>query len=141
MTSGSSYSTSGIANPGYWGMDIKAANKYSGSFYSYGAYTGNFVVSVVSDITAEVFASATIPSRSTADAWVEHTYEFSPFRDAPSSNNSFVLQYVAAPGTTLNFNLISLFPPTYNNRSVIAPWDSLLSCAFPSASVPDQHDV
>ncbi len=108
--------TVGIKNSGWWGIDVKASNRYKGSFYSRGAYSGNFNASLVSDITQEVLAYATLSSQSTAGAWTQHTFELVPTKDAANSNNSFVLQYQAAAETVLNFNLVSLFPPTYNNR-------------------------
>ncbi|KUI57625.1 Alpha-L-arabinofuranosidase A [Cytospora mali] len=106
----------GIKNPGWWGIDVKAANTYTGSFYSLGAYLGNFTASLVSDITNETLASVTIASSSVANTWTQHTYELQPSADAANSNNSLLLTYDAAAGDVLDFNLISLFPPTYNSR-------------------------
>lgn len=108
--------TVGLKNPGYWGIDVKRANKYTGSFYSYGAYDGSFTVSLVSDITNETLASTRVRSKSVANAWTQHQYELRPTKDAANSNNSFVLQFQSGPKTELKFNLISLFPPTFNNR-------------------------
>lgn len=89
------------------------AQTYSGSFYSLGAYTGNFTASLVSDITNKTLASVSIASSSVADVWTQHTYELVPAADAANSNNSFTLTFDATAGDALNFNLISLFPPTY----------------------------
>jgi alpha-N-arabinofuranosidase len=108
--------TAGIKNPGWWGIDVKAADTYAGSFYSHGAYTGNFTASIVSDITQEVLGSVSIASKSVAGAWTQHEYKLQPSKNGQNSNNSFILQFEAAQDTVLNFNLISLFPPTYNNR-------------------------
>lgn len=94
-------------------VDVKAANTYTGSFYSLGTYLGNFTASLVSDITNETLASVTIPSSSVANTWTYHTYELQPTVDAANSNNSFLLTYEGASGEVLNFDLISLFPPTY----------------------------
>jgi alpha-N-arabinofuranosidase len=109
--------TVGIKNGGYWGIDVKKANTYTGSFYSYGAYCGRFTASLVSNDTKQTFATTTIKSKSVAGKWTQHTFELRPTRDAPNSANSFVLQYTATPDTELKFNLISLFPPTYKNRA------------------------
>lgn len=96
-------------------VDVKAANTYTGSFYSLGTYLGNFTASLVSDITNQTLASVTIASSSVANTWTQHTYKLQPSADALNSNNSFLLTYEAASGDALNFDLISLFPPTYKD--------------------------
>lgn len=96
---------------------MNAASTYSGSFYALGAYTGNFTASLVSDITSDTLATTTIAASSVADSWTEFTYELAPSADASNSNNSLVLTYEATSGDVLQFNLISLFPPTYNDRA------------------------
>jgi alpha-N-arabinofuranosidase len=106
----------GLRNSGFWGIDVKKTNKYSGSFYSYGAYDGSFTVSLVSDITNETLATTRIKSKSVGHAWTQHKYELRPSKSAANSNNSFVLEFQSGPKTELKFNLISLFPPTYKNR-------------------------
>lgn len=113
----------GIKNPGWWGIDVKAANTYKGSFYTRGAYCGNFTASLVSDITNETLATVDIAARSKSDIWTQYNYTLVPTKDAENSNNSFILTFEARAGKTLNFNLISLFPPTYNNR-----WATLCLC-------------
>lgn len=94
---------------------VKAANTYAGSFYALGAYSGNFAASLVSDITNETLATTTIQASSVANSWTQFTYELSPSADAGNSNNSFLLTFDATSGDVLQFNLISLFPPTYND--------------------------
>ncbi|KAF7538512.1 hypothetical protein G7054_g2915 [Neopestalotiopsis clavispora] len=108
----------GLYNDGYWGMDVKQKT-YTGSFWVKGSYTGDFNASLVSNITGEVFGSVAVTSQSTPDAWVEHTFELIPTVDAPSSNNSFAITFdsAGAEDGSLDFNLISLFPPTYKNRA------------------------
>lgn len=92
-----------------------SADTYTGSFYSRGAYSGNFTASIVSDITNETLASTAIASSSVADSWTKHAFEFTFAEAAANSNNSFVLTFDATSGDVLNFNLISLFPPTYKD--------------------------
>lgn len=106
----------GLKNPGWWGIDVKANTTYSGSFYARGAYAGNFTMRLQSDITGEELASTTIPSKSRADSWTKHEFQFVPPASAKNSNNSFILQFSPGQGAVMNFNLISLFPPTYNGR-------------------------
>lgn len=108
-------STIGISNPGYWGIEVKP-QAYTGSFYVTGAYRGEFVASLVG-LNGHVYASASIPSKSVASAWTEHSFKLFPSSSAPNTNNTFQLTYKPTSSSqSLNFGLISLFPPTYNNR-------------------------
>ncbi|KAJ4992472.1 alpha-l-arabinofuranosidase a [Stagonosporopsis vannaccii] len=106
----------GFENEGYWGMDVRT-HKYTGSFWVKGAYTGSFTASLQSNLTDDVFGSVEVESKSVASEWTEHTFELTPEKDAPNSNNTFAITF-DPKGTqgSLDFNLISLFPPTYKNR-------------------------
>jgi alpha-N-arabinofuranosidase len=113
------YSTGdiGFKNEGYWGMGV-SQQKYTGSFWVKGAYEGSFTASLQSNLTDDVFGSVEIESKAVDGEWVEHAFELVPEKDAPNSNNTFAVTFDAA-GTKdgyLDFNLISLFPPTYKNR-------------------------
>jgi alpha-N-arabinofuranosidase len=113
-----SYSTGkiGFKNDGYWGMDVRVQT-YTGSFWVKGAYNGSFTASLDSNLTSDNFGSVEVPSKSVANDWTEHTFELVPEKDAPNSNNTFSITFDgAAAGGGLDFNLISLFPPTYKNR-------------------------
>lgn len=107
----------GFKNEGYWGISVKK-QKYTGSFWVYGAYNGSFTVALESNLTSDVFGSLDIESKSVNGSWTEHKFELTPEKDAPNSNNTFSVQFdtAGAPGG-LDFNLISLFPPTYKNRT------------------------
>lgn len=104
----------GLLNPGWWGIDIKP-QKYTGSFWALGSYQGKFTVKLQSNLTGDVFASVDIPSSCQPSKWVEHTFELEPNLAAPNSNNTFAIEFDPSSGA-INFNLISLFPPTYKNR-------------------------
>ncbi|KAI1874462.1 hypothetical protein JX265_004670 [Neoarthrinium moseri] len=107
----------GFYNDGYWGMDVKQ-KKYTGSFWVKGSYQGIFNASLMSNITGEVFGSVEVESKSSPDEWVEHPFELTPSANAPNSNNSFSITFDSAglEDGSLDFNLISLFPPTYKDR-------------------------
>jgi alpha-N-arabinofuranosidase len=105
----------GFKNEGYWGIDVKQ-QKYTGSFWVKGAYEGTFVASLESNLTSDVFGSVDVPSKSVADEWTEHTFELTPEKDAPNSNNTFSVTFDSSAADALDFNLISLFPPTYKGR-------------------------
>ncbi|KAJ5698819.1 hypothetical protein N7462_000824 [Penicillium macrosclerotiorum] len=109
--------TSGFSNSGFWGIDVRP-QKYSGSFYVKGSYSGAFTAYLKSATTGEVWASAKVSSKSVAKEWVQHEFVLTPSKKAPNSNNTFSLTFDAskASGGSLDFNLISLFPPTWNDR-------------------------
>lgn len=117
VTAGNGTGKVGFKNEGYWGMDVKQ-HKYTGSFWVKGAYEGSFYASLESNLTSDIFGTVEVPSKSVADEWTEHTYELTPEKDAPNSNNTLSITFdsAGASGGALDFNLISLFPPTYKNR-------------------------
>lgn len=105
----------GFKNEGYWGMDVRVQT-YTGSFWVKGAYDGVFTASLDSNLTDEHFGSVEIPSKCVADDWTEHTFELIPEKAAPNSNNTFSITFDSSKANSLDFNLISLFPPTYKGR-------------------------
>lgn len=107
----------GFKNEGYWGIEVKKQT-YTGSFWVRGAYNGSFTAALASNLTADVFGSVEVQSKSVADQWTEHTYELVPTKDAPNTNNTLSITFdpAGASAGSLDFNLISLFPPTYKNR-------------------------
>jgi len=106
--------TIGLLNPGWWGIDVKP-QKYTGSFWALGSYKGKFTVKLQSNLTHDVFAKLELPSLCESGKWVEHKFVLEATVAAPNSNNTFALEFDGSAGS-LDFNLISLFPPTYNNR-------------------------
>ena len=117
VSGSNSTSTTGFKNEGYWGIDVRQ-QKYTGSFWVKGAYTGHFIASLQSNLTNTTFGSVKVESKSVPDEWTEHKFELVPHTDAPNSNNTFAITF-DPKGTKsgyLDFNLISIFPPTYKNR-------------------------
>ena len=97
-------------------MEVKP-QAYTGSFYVRGAYDGKFVASLQSTTSGNTLAVTKITSRSVADSWTQHNFTIIPTGAAPDTNNTFSIAYDAAGSKgSLNFNLISLFPPTYNDH-------------------------
>lgn len=102
-------------------MDVKAATKYSGSFYVRGAYKGVFTASLQSALGGEkkeVFGSVEVKSKSVKGAWTQHEYVLVPGKSAANSNNTLAITFDAAGAEDggLDFNLVSLFPPTWKGR-------------------------
>ncbi|KAJ5555861.1 Glycoside hydrolase superfamily [Penicillium sp. DV-2018c] len=108
--------TVGLANSGFWGIDVRPQN-YTGSFYVKGSYSGSFNASLLSS-TGEILATTKIASRCSANEWVQHEFVLHPEKKALDTNNLFSLTFDASKASkgSLDFNLISLFPPTWNDR-------------------------
>lgn len=104
----------GLQNPGWWGISVKPQT-YTGSFWALGSYKGQFTAKLQSATTSHVWASVNIKSECQQGKWVEHKFQLNPQVAAPDTNNTFVLEFHTGHGS-VNFNLISLFPPTYNDR-------------------------
>ncbi|KAI1159994.1 alpha-N-arabinofuranosidase A [Nemania serpens] len=113
----SSHGQAGFVNDGYWGMEVKAQT-YRGSFWVRGDYSGYFTASLQSNITGDQFGVAKVKSQSRADNWVQHEFALTSNKNAPSSNNTFAITFEAGglKSASLDFNLISLFPPTFKGR-------------------------
>jgi len=90
----------GFENEGYWGMDVKAAQEYTGSFWVKGAYKGSFTAAFKSNLTDDVFGSVEIASKAVANDWTEHEFVLQPEKDAPSSNNTFAVTFDPAVSGT-----------------------------------------
>jgi alpha-N-arabinofuranosidase len=103
----------GVENDGYWGIAVRPHTVYSGSFYAKTDAPGVPVtVSLVNDRTGAVAATATITGLT--DAWKQSTYTLKT-ADAPVTAGNHLVLTVPHPATVW-FNLVSLFPPTYQSR-------------------------
>lgn len=116
-TNGTTSGQVGFLNIGWWGIYVKVQS-YNGSFYVKGSYNGTITASLQSNLTNQTFGSAQIQASGSTSAWVQHNFTLIPDTLAPNSNNTFVITFDAAGASDgyLDFNLISLFPPTYNDR-------------------------
>jgi alpha-N-arabinofuranosidase len=104
----------GIANPGFWGIPVRPETTYRASFYAKAApgFTGPLTVSIESNDGATVQASAQV-SGLTAE-WKRYAVTLVTGKVAVSATNRLVVA-AQSPGTVW-FNVVSLFPPTWNDR-------------------------
>jgi alpha-N-arabinofuranosidase len=105
----------GIANDGYWGIPVKPKTTYRASFYAKaeGRFSGPLTVTIESNDGGRVFATAQVAQLT--DQWRRYTATLTTRDDVtPTAATRFVVA-TQKPGT-LWFNLVSLFPPTFNNR-------------------------
>ncbi len=129
----------GIANEGYWGIPVKPNTTYKASFYIKGTGSiqpfrrpgaqntqptapviedntaGPITITIESNDGKTVYASATI-DLAKSQFWKKYELTLTIAADVkPTTDARFV---ISTNRTGLYyFNLVSLFPPTYNNRS------------------------
>ena len=104
----------GAANDGYWGIPVEPNTSYHASFYAKASpgFSGPLTLDIESTNGATVYATATI-AKVTGD-WKQYTATLTTGKVAPSTANRFVIA-ANKPGAVW-LDLVSLFPPTYNNR-------------------------
>ncbi len=103
----------GVANSGYWGMAVRPETTYSGSFYAKAQGVGAAHARLISDTTGAVLATATIPV--TDGDWQRYAYTMKSGNAGASLTNHLEITF-SQPGT-ISLQLVSLFPPTFNNRA------------------------
>ena len=109
----------GVANAGYWGIPVEPSTTYQVSFFarSTQASTGPLTVDLESD-SGQVYASSTIAG--VTGSWAKYTTTLTVPKGTPrSSSDRFVISTSdpSATGSTLWFDIVSLFPPTYDGVS------------------------
>jgi len=104
----------GVLNGGYWGMPLKPNTTYKGSFYAKADSDalGAVNVKLVTDADGRALASTTVPRLTIA--WKQYHFSLKTGAIQPSSANHLVLTVERAG--TMWLNLVSLFPPTYQDR-------------------------
>ncbi|HEX5324904.1 MAG TPA: alpha-L-arabinofuranosidase C-terminal domain-containing protein [Capsulimonadaceae bacterium] len=112
-TSGSS--RVGAANEGYWGIPVKPNTTYRVSFYAKAApgFTGPLTVDVESSDGATVYARSQVSGMT--GSWKQYVTKLKTGKVAVTSDARFVVS-TNQPGT-IWLDLVSLFPPTYDNTS------------------------
>lgn len=101
----------GVANDGYWGFPIRPNTTYSASFFAKG--DGPLTVSLESADGATVFATGTVASIN--GSWKKYDLQIKTGADVrPTADARFAISS-SKPGK-FYLSLVSLFPPTYQNR-------------------------
>ncbi|MBD0296215.1 MAG: alpha-N-arabinofuranosidase, partial [Flavisolibacter sp.] len=129
----------GIANEGYWGIPIKPSTAYKASFYIKGTArtepfrfpwepkpttpklpdienhtAGPITVTLESNDGKTVYASGTINLEKN-DSWKKYALTLTTASDVKPTKDARLVISTDRVGLYY-FNLVSLFPPTYNNR-------------------------
>lgn len=103
----------GIANDGYWGIPVKPNTTYRASFYARAsADIGPVTVAIEHEGGSRTYASATVQKLDSA--WAQYKVTLKTGALEPTTKGRLTLT-VAKPGAVW-FTLVSLFPPTWNDR-------------------------
>jgi alpha-N-arabinofuranosidase len=105
----------GVANEGYWGIPVRAQTVYRASFYAKGSdsVTVPLQVSIESPDGSTVYASAQVSLL--RGGWKKYQLQLTTANNSkPTSLAHFVIS--TKKTGSFWFNLVSLFPPTFNDR-------------------------
>jgi alpha-N-arabinofuranosidase len=113
VTAASVGNEAGVSNPGYWGIAVRPNTEYKGSFYAKAeGDVGPVTARLVNNQTGSVAATTHVELGGTG--WTQYDFTLKTGEVKTSANNHLELT-VARPGT-LRLQLVSLFPPTYENQ-------------------------
>jgi Alpha-L-arabinofuranosidase len=102
----------GVANDGYWGIPVRPNTTYTASFYAKASKSAPMTLSIESVDGKTIYAKA--QSQAIGQGWEQYKVTLTTTADVkPTANTRFVIS-TTEPGQYW-FNLVSLFPPTYNN--------------------------
>jgi alpha-N-arabinofuranosidase len=104
----------GVANSGYWGIPVQPDTRYRATLFARADadFTGPVTVSIVSEDGKTVYASEKFSGLSTK--WDRFEVRLKTHRATPTAKARFQIT-LDKPGTVW-FGLVSLFPPTWNDR-------------------------
>ncbi len=113
VTAATPAAPAGVENGGYWGIAVRPHTLYTGSFWAKTDSPGVPVtISLQNDSTGADAAKTTVIGLTSA--WKQYTYTLRTGDVPVTANNHLILTIPRA--ATVWFNLISLFPPTYDGR-------------------------
>jgi alpha-L-arabinofuranosidase len=103
----------GVANAGFWGIPVRPSTTYHASFYAKtDKNAGPLTVAIESLDGATTYAQAQV--QSVTPLWRQYSVTLQTGTDIIATKDArFTITTTAA--ATYWFNLVSLFPPTYNN--------------------------
>lgn len=109
----------GFANTGYAGVPVVEAT-YSTSFWIQGDYDGTVTVQLVGVENGRVYGSKNFTVHSEPGKFKQFNTTFQSVA-SPDGDNDWRALFDAqkVQGSSLNFGLVELFPPTYHGRYVI----------------------
>ena len=107
----------GVANVGYWGIPVRPSTTYHVSFFAKSSQASSGPLQVDLESTSgQRWATATVPT--VTSSWARYTATLTTGANVPTSSaNRFVISTSnpSAAGSTLWFEIVSLFGPTYHD--------------------------
>lgn len=115
ITSVDDSSKIGISNDGFWGIPIRKNKRYNASFYAKtkDSFKGQLIVTLESNDGKKIYDSAIVSN--VAGDWKKYTVTLATKRTIDTTSNGRFVISTRNKGT-IWFSLVSLFPPTTNNR-------------------------
>lgn len=102
---------SGVSNDGFWGIPIVQGRTYDLSFWAKGKLDGKLVVYLGCPCGKHMMAVTEIADKITGK-WRKYTARFTADVSHPNGR-----LFITSEGKgTVDFDVVSLFPPTYKNR-------------------------
>lgn len=104
----------GVANSGYWGIPVHPKTQYRASLWAKAeaGFSGPLTVAIVSNDGNTVYASEKISGLT--PEWKKFEVTLKTGKVVPTAHAHFAIT-LDQPGT-INLGLVSLFPPTWNDR-------------------------
>lgn len=103
--------TAQLVNEGFWGINTVQGRSYSLSFWAKGNYSGTLKARLADSEGETVYAETAVEGK-IGKKWTKYTATLT----AKSSNPKAQFQLVFDGKGTLTLDMVSLFPPTFNNR-------------------------
>ncbi len=105
----------GVANTGYWGIPVKPSTTYRARFHAKAAagFDGPLTISITSEDGSVVYAKAEAPAP--GKDWKAVSVSLTTAADATPTTKARLVITAGKPGT-IWLSLVSLFPPTWNDR-------------------------
>lgn len=102
---------SGISNEGFWGINAVQGRTYKLSFWAKGKLNGKLKAYLSCNCGKKIVACTEIKEKIT-NKWKKYSVELTA-----SANNEKARLWITSDGKgTVDFDVVSLFPPTFNNR-------------------------
>lgn len=102
---------SGISNEGFWGINAVQGRTYKLSFWAKGKLNGKLKAYLSCNCGKKIVACTEINEKIT-NKWKKYSVELTAL-----ANNEKARLWITSDGKgTVDFDVVSLFPPTFNNR-------------------------
>jgi alpha-L-arabinofuranosidase len=113
VTAASAGNEAGLSNAGYWGIAVRANTTYKGSFYAkVDGDVGPVTARLINNQTGAVAAATQVALG--GSGWTRYEFTLKTGEVKTSANNN--LEFTVAKPGTLHLQLVSLFPPTFQNQ-------------------------